>query len=98
MSGAVFHPGHDELHGMTVVVFTNGPLTVVGRWDATRGSGVAMNDCALHEGPPGPERDAFLQTQQTYGVAVAHKSLTVPTASITRVVRLREWTAEPSST
>ena len=90
MSGAVFHPGHDDLHGMTVVVYTSGPMTVVGRWDATRAGMVYLNDCALHEEGGEQSKDEFVQAQKTYGVAVAHKSLTVPEASVQKVVMLRD--------
>lgn len=97
MSGAVFHPGHDDLHGMTVVVLTQGPLTVVGRWDAVRNGLVHLNDCALHDGADPVARDAFLTAQKTYGVAVEHRTLTVPEKTIARVVRLREWSADAPS-
>ena len=33
MTGFVLHPGHHELHGITVVVETVGPLTYVARFD-----------------------------------------------------------------
>ena len=49
MSGHVFHPGHSELHGITVVVETNGSLTYVGRYDSEDERGVHMLDVGVHE-------------------------------------------------
>jgi hypothetical protein len=48
-TGHVFHPGHDEWHGQTVVVFTSGSRTVVGRWDSLMGDKVLLRDVALHD-------------------------------------------------
>jgi len=49
MSGHVFHPGHDEWHGQTVVVCTSGRQTVVGRWHEIVGGRLTMHDVAVHE-------------------------------------------------
>ena len=49
MSGHVFHPGPDEWHGQTVVVFTSGARTVIGRWDAVQEGTLLMRDAAVHD-------------------------------------------------
>lgn len=85
----VFHPGHDALHGMTVVVFTKTPRTFVGRWDAEEGGNVALNAVAMHEADRDPKsREHWLAETKKYGVAVAFPRLTVPAKDIERVVKL----------
>lgn len=88
-TGHVFHPGHDELHGITVVLFTEGPRTYVGRWDAVEGGMIALNQAAMHEADRSPKpRDEWLVDTRKYGVAVAFPRLTVPQKEVSRVVRL----------
>ena len=88
MTGFVFHPGHDEWHGQTVVVFTRGPRVVVGRWDAVQGAELVMRDAAVHE--DAERREAWLKEVRQYGVPVEHRVLVVPYGEVMRVVRLRE--------
>jgi hypothetical protein len=88
MTGFVFHPGHDEWHGQTVVVYTHGPRTVVGRWDAVQEGQLLMRDAAVHEDPA--TRDAWLAELRQYGIPVQHRVLTLPHDDVARVVRLRE--------
>jgi hypothetical protein len=88
MTGFVFHPGHDEWHGQTVVVYTNGKKVVVGRWDAVQGAELVMRDAAVHE--DAATREAWLKQVRQYGVPVEHRVLVVPYGEVARVVRLRE--------
>jgi hypothetical protein len=88
LTGFVFHPGHDEWHGQTVVVYTRGPRIVVGRWDAVQGGEVLMRDAAEHADPA--TRAAWVAAARTYGVPVQHRTLTLPHGEVERVVRLRE--------
>ena len=88
MTGFVFHPGHDEWHGQTVVVFTKGTRTVVGRWDAVQGGELLMRDAAVNEDPA--TRAGWLADAKKYGVAVQHATLVLPHAEVERVVRLRD--------
>ena len=91
MSGHVFHPGHDEWHGQTVVVYTSGPRTVVGRWDAVVGDQVQMLDAAVHEDGIAEEtREAWLARLQKYGIPADHPTLALPHDAVTEVVRLRD--------
>jgi hypothetical protein len=87
MSGFVFHPGHDEWHGQTVVVYTRGPRVIVGRWDAVNGGELLMRDAAVHADAASCE--SWLAELRRYGVPVEHRTLTLPHAEVARVVRLR---------
>jgi hypothetical protein len=87
MTGHVFHPGHDEWHGQTVVVFAQA-LTVVGRWDAVQGGRLLMHDVAVHDGAE--PRDAWLARIKQYGIPVQHKDYALPHAEVERVTRLRD--------
>ncbi|HTE06326.1 MAG TPA: hypothetical protein VK824_09035 [Planctomycetota bacterium] len=90
-TGHVFHPGHDEWHGQTVVIFTKGPLTVVGRWHDISGDRLHMHDVALHEaGRVEETREAWLARLQQYGIPSEHKDYALPAAEIERVTRLRD--------
>lgn len=91
MSGHVFHPGHDEWHGQTVVVRTRGPLTVVGRWDSVAGAQVRMMDVAVHDARSADEAgDAWLARVKTFGIPVAHRTYALPEADVESVIRLRD--------
>ena len=91
-AGHVFHPGHDEWHGQTVVVYTTGPRTLIGRWDAVEAGTLRMLDVALHEaGDAGSEpRDAWVAKLKQYGIPVEHKTLSLPQDAVAKVVRLRD--------
>jgi hypothetical protein len=49
VTGHVFHPGHHELHGVTVVIETHGPRTYVGRFDNEDQQGLHLLDAGVHE-------------------------------------------------
>jgi hypothetical protein len=79
VTGHVFHPGHDELHGVTVVVSGASGRTYVGRWHEKGARGITMRDVAIHD--PGRDAilvDAWLARQQKFGVAVTEKLLVIP--------------------
>jgi hypothetical protein len=89
MSGHVFHPGHEELHGVTVVVGDRAGRTFVGRYHEHSERGVVLHDVAVHD----PARDslaleAWLDRQRKFGIQVAHRSLVIPSDSVNEVVRL----------
>ena len=88
MSGHVFHPGHDELHGVTVVITGSSGRTYVGRWHERGGRGVVMHDVAIHDPSRNPaSRADWLKRQEKFGVAVEHKHLIVPEAEVAEVVK-----------
>lgn len=77
MSGHVFHPGHDDLHGITVVLETASGRMVIGRWHEQVEKGVVLHDAATNE--PGGERshDDFLARSLKFGVRPEHRTLVV---------------------
>lgn len=88
MSGFVFHPGHDEWHGQTVVIYTKGSRTIAGRWDAVQAGELLMRDAAVHEDLA--TRESWVAEVKQYGIPVAHPTLVLPHAEVERVVRLRD--------
>lgn len=96
MSGHVFHPGHAELHGITVVVAGSSGRTYVGRYHEETANGVLLHDVAVHEPAPGGDaaaREAFVARTRKFGIKAEHRHLVVPHAEVERIVRLVEWTA-----
>jgi hypothetical protein len=92
MSGHVFHPGHSELHGITVVVETNGSRTYVGRYDSEDEHGVHMLDVGIHEAFGGSSRDEYIRKSAKFGVRPEHKHVLVPAGEVVRITRLGEMT------
>ncbi len=88
MSGHVFHPGHSELHGITVVVETNGPLTYVGRYDSEDARGVHMLDVGVHDGADGGSSDEYVRKSAKFGIRADHKHLIVPAEQVVRITQL----------
>lgn len=92
MSGHVFHPGHSELHGITVVVETTGDAVYVGRYHEETPQGVLMHDVAEHQpAAGGPSREDFVRKTLKFGVRAQHPTLIVPTSAVRRISRLVEW-------
>jgi len=91
MSGHVFHPGHEELHGVTVVVEAPSGRTVVGRYHERTETGVLLHDVAVHD-PATTEmsRADWIERQMKFGVKADHRHMVVPHAI--RITRLMEWT------
>jgi hypothetical protein len=88
MTGHVFHPGHSELHGVTVVLET-GQATYVGRYHEETPKGILLHDVAEHGDPA--SRAAFIQKTLKFGVNASHKHQLVPTGEVKRLLRLVEW-------
>jgi hypothetical protein len=91
MTGFVLHPGHHELHGITVVVETVGPLTYVGRFDTQDERGVYLLNVAVHDrSDSGPTLDEFLARTRKFGVKAAQKHLVLPPDQVVRIRLLAE--------
>jgi hypothetical protein len=89
MSGHVFHPGHAELHGITVVVETHGSLTYVGRYDSEDERGVHMLDVGVHDAAAGGgSKEEYLGKSAKFGIRTDHKHLIVPAADVIKITRL----------
>ena len=91
MTGHVFHPGHDEWHGQTVVVSTSDGRTVIGRWDSIAAGQVKMMDVAVHPADDIDEaRPEWVAKLKKFGIPVIHRTFGVPEATVESVVRLRD--------
>jgi hypothetical protein len=89
MSGHVFHPGHQALHGITVVLETRGPRTYVGRFDSQDERGVHLHDAAVHEsGADSVTKDEFLRRCDKFGIRPEHRDLVVSAAEVVEIRRL----------
>jgi hypothetical protein len=89
MSGHVFHPGHSELHGVTVVVEAADDTLYVGRYHEETDRGILLHDVAEHRGRE--QRDEFLRKTLKFGVRAQHPHLVVPSGAVRRLVRLLDW-------
>jgi hypothetical protein len=89
----VFHPGHSELHGITVIVETTGSRTYVGRYDSQDEHGVHMLDVGVHDQEAAElSKEDYIRKSVKFGIRSEHKHLVVPTSEVLRVVRLAEVT------
>ena len=91
MPGHVFHPGHEELHGITVVVETTGSRTYVGRYDRKDELGVHVLDVGIHD----PDRDQisrddFIGKSIKFGIRSEQKHVIIPPTEVARIRRLSE--------
>lgn len=92
MSGHVFHPGHEELHGVTVVVESGSGRTWVGRYHERTDRGVMLRDVAAHDTATASQpRDAWIERQIKFGIQAESRHLVVPSDQATRIVRLSDW-------
>jgi hypothetical protein len=88
----VFHPGHEALHGITVVLDTVSGETYLGRYDSEDERGVHLLDVGKHEQGSDDSREEFLRRSVKFGIRVERKHLVVPKASVARIVKLGELT------
>ena len=94
MSGHVFHPGHAELHGITVVVETTGSLTYVGRYDSEDARGVVMLDVGIHDASAGGgSKEEYVARSAKFGIRSDRKQLVIPADQVARISRLAEVVA-----
>lgn len=94
MSGHVFHPGHSELHGVTVVVETTGDALYIGRYHEETSAGVLLHGVAEHQlSASGPTRRDFVEKTLKFGVRAEREHVVVPSQEVRLITRLLEWTA-----
>lgn len=86
MSGFVLHPGHDELHGITVVLTSASGRLYVGRWHERQERGVVMRDATICE--PGTDQAEWLAGLRKFGVPPEHRTLVVPADDVVEVAKL----------
>lgn len=91
MSGHVFHPGHEDLHGITVVVDDRDGRTYVGRYHEATDRGMVLHDVAVRDALiDSIDRGEWLRRQLKFGVQVTHRTVLVPTDSASAPIRLSE--------
>lgn len=92
-SGHIFHPGHEELHGVTVVVESNAGRTWVGRYHERSDLGVVLRDAAVHDAATASQtQNDWIERQIKFGVQAESRHLVVPGNQAVRIIRLMEWT------
>jgi hypothetical protein len=92
MAGHVFHPGHSELHGITVVVETTGARTYVGRYDSEDERGVHMLDVGVYDpAAVSATKEEYVRRSIKFGVRSELRHLTIPSQEIARITRLGEF-------
>ncbi len=89
MSGHTFHPGHEEMHGITVVIFTTGTRTFVGRYDLRENGFIVIHAADFHDSAENAKpQQEWLAEVRKYGNAPRFPTLTVPEQSLARIVPL----------
>jgi len=84
-----FHHDKHELHGITVVVDTDGPEVYVGRCDDMDDQRVILLDVDVHQdGEGGRSKEDYVKRAALYGVFKKHNHLVVERARVTSVRRL----------
>jgi hypothetical protein len=91
----IFHPGHHELHGVTVVLEARNGRTYVGRFDSQDERGVHLLDVGVHPSGGGgavgeQSREAYLKRTLKFGVRAEHKHLVVPADEVVAMTRLAD--------
>jgi hypothetical protein len=90
MTGMVFHPGHEELHGVTVVVQGSSGRSWVGRYHERTERGILLHDVAIHDPTTAPvDREAWLARLRKFGVKVDSKHVIIPDNEAARVELLQ---------
>lgn len=88
---ATFHQDRDELHGITVVVDTDGPIVYIGRWLEQDDKGIVLMDVAQHEdGEGGRSKEDYVKHAARVGVWKKHNRLVLPKDQVVSVRRLGE--------
>ncbi len=85
----VFHPGHQALHGITVVLDTTAGDTYVGRFDSEDDRGVHLLDVGRHDGATG-SREEYLSRSIKFGIRVEQQRVILPKGSVAQVTPLGE--------
>jgi hypothetical protein len=87
MSGHVFHPGHAELHGITVVVETAGALWV-GRFHEVTPKGILLHDAGRHDDGAAESREEFLRKVMKFGIKRTHQHALIPESEVVGLRKL----------
>lgn len=86
-----FHSDRGELHGITVVVETAGPVVYVGRCDTMDDETILLLDADEHdENESGISKAQYLEKAARFGVWKKHDRLAVSMRDVVSVTRLGE--------
>jgi len=86
----VFHPGHEELHGVTVVVRGSSGRSWVGRYHERTERGILLHDVALHDpATASVDQDTWLARLRKFGVKVNAKHVVIPDSESARIELLQ---------
>lgn len=81
-----FHDNLGPLHGITVVVDTNGPRIVIGRCHEITEELVILHDVDVHEdGTDGKSKADYLKQAAKVGTWVKHSQLKVPMVEVASI-------------
>ncbi|MEP7327346.1 MAG: hypothetical protein ABI836_15460 [Gemmatimonadota bacterium] len=94
MSGHVFHPGHHELHGITVVLRTTDQQILVGRFDSVDAAGVRMLGVSAFDAARDGTAPEFLARTNKFGIRVDRPQVTINNAVVASITPL---SAEPGT-
>lgn len=85
------HESKHELHGITVVVETDGAELWIGRCDDIVDAGVILRDADVHrEGESATPRAEWLDKARRFGVWPIHHRAVVPADRVAAIRRLTE--------
>jgi len=91
----IFHPGHEELHGVTVVVDGASGRTWVGRYHETSDRGVELHDVAIHDPATATlPRAQWVERLRKFGIQVDEPVVILPPREAGPITRLAAWRAD----
>jgi hypothetical protein len=94
MAGHVFHPGHQALHGITVVLETTGARTYIGRFDTQDESGVHLLGAAMHDATNATVlKEEYVRRTAKFGVRSEHAHVLIPADEVQRIIPLAGFEA-----
>ncbi len=84
-----FHQNKSELHGITVVVDTDGEEIFVGRCDDMDAEKVILLDVDVHrDGEGGKSKEEYVKKAAQFGIWKKHEHLMIDRSRVTSVRRL----------
>jgi hypothetical protein len=87
-----FHQNKSPLHGITVVVDTDGPEVFVGRCDDEDDRGIFLDDVDVHcDGEGGRSKEDYVKRAAQLGVWKKYDHLLVPKERVVSIRRLGEF-------
>ena len=86
--GAVFHEGHDDMHGFTCVL-ESGVDTYIGRWEHNVDGVIILKGASHHQdGEEGMRTKDFIEKTAKFGLVPKQPQIEVEAAGVTSVRKL----------